>query len=915
MGRTGNVSAPSYKRYGRSPLQVKALGLCAFAAAAAASALSGAATDLVAAAPTIPVWQAQVLDLDQTGVAAPAGIAFSPASKRFYVLQPARRTGTPGVETEIAEVSATSSGSGRVGSARIAAIVADPVNVVFDGTRSRLLLLGRAGELLELAVTADGRLAPGSLKKRDVARLGVAAPSGIAVDPVTGAVFILDAAQPRLVRVDVGQDGGFDAATATEIDLRGVGLRDVRGLAYDPVSRNLFVRGGSDLYEITASGHLVSTRDLSGVDLVRPEGMVFGPSGDQTDDASEQSLYLADAGDESRSSGHVIELSLQAPIVAEAIDFTSTIVRTTATSTWDPPSPDPSGIEYVQSANRLVAVDGEVEETIGGVTQFKGANLWETSLSGSVVRSANLSTVQPTQAPITNEPTGIAFKPGSDGTARYFLSEDTGKRVLTVNPGGDGSIGTSDDSWTFFKTNISPNANTDPEGIAYDPVADRLFVADGTNAEIYEYTLSGTPLAHFDTERYGVLDPETVELNRETGTLFILSNRQSGPLIIETTKSGSLLQTIDVSAMTGVGGRKPAGLAIAPASNGSGASRFYVVDRGVDNDSNPQAVDGKLFELTMPTGSTGGNAPPTVSAGSDQAITLPSSAALDGTVSDDGEPNPPGVLTTSWSTVSGPGTVTFGDATAMDTTASFSESGVYVLRLTANDSALSKTDEVTVTVNAAAGGNVDVVFADGFESGTLAAWSSATTGGGDLSASAAAARSGAFGMQALINDNSAIFVTDDSPASEPRYRARFYLYLNAIAMASGNNFYLLQSRNGAGTVVVQLLLRRTGSQYELRAGVRQDGGGYTSSPWVALSASGWNMIEFDWRAATGAGANNGDATIWVDNVQRAVLSGVDNDSLRVESTRLGAVAGIETDSRGTIYFDAFESRKQTYIGP
>src|SRR5678815_4692735 len=81
------------------------------------------------------------------------------------------------------------------------------------------------------------------------------------------------------------------------------------------------------------------------------------------------------------------------------------------------------------------------------------------------------------------------------------------------------------------------------------------------------------------------------------------------------------------------------------------------------------------------TTTTGGNTAPTVSAGPDQTITLPASASLDGTVADDGLPNPPAAFTTAWSTVSGPGTVTFGNAGAIDTTATFSAAGVYVLRL------------------------------------------------------------------------------------------------------------------------------------------------------------------------------------------------------------------------------------------
>ena len=94
------------------------------------------------------------------------------------------------------------------------------------------------------------------------------------------------------------------------------------------------------------------------------------------------------------------------------------------------------------------------------------------------------------------------------------------------------------------------------------------------------------------------------------------------------------------------------------------------------------------------------NQPPTVDAGTDQTITLPTdTVTLDGTVTDDGLPDPPATVTTTWSKESGPGTVTFGDSSVVDTTASFSAAGVYVLRLTADDSELQASDTVTITVN------------------------------------------------------------------------------------------------------------------------------------------------------------------------------------------------------------------------
>jgi hypothetical protein len=94
------------------------------------------------------------------------------------------------------------------------------------------------------------------------------------------------------------------------------------------------------------------------------------------------------------------------------------------------------------------------------------------------------------------------------------------------------------------------------------------------------------------------------------------------------------------------------------------------------------------------------NAPPSVDAGTAQTIRLPvDTVSLDGTVTDDGLPT--GTLTTLWSFESGPGAVVFGDASAVDTTASFTAAGAYTLSLTGDDGGLMATDTVLVTVEAA----------------------------------------------------------------------------------------------------------------------------------------------------------------------------------------------------------------------
>jgi PKD repeat protein len=255
------------------------------------------------------------------------------------------------------------------------------------------------------------------------------------------------------------------------------------------------------------------------------------------------------------------------------------------------------------------------------------------------------------------------------------------------------------------------------------------------------------------------------------------------------------------------------------------------------------------------------------------------------------------------------------DSTEQNPQFSYPTAGTYTVKLTAgnaggNDDEI-KTDYITVTVAPP----TDLIFANGFEAGNLSAWSlNSVTDGGDLSVTSAAAMAGAFGLHALLDDNNPIYVIDDSPnPTETRYRARFYFDPNSLPMANGDAHYIFQGLTGT-TVVVRIEFRRNQGNYQVRAAAALDGSGFTSTAWFTISDAS-HFIEIDWRAATAVGANNGGLTLWVDGAQLANLTGIDNDTRRVDLVRLGAVGGVDSGTRGTYYFDAFESRRQSYIGP
>jgi len=169
-------------------------------------------------------------------------------------------------------------------------------------------------------------------------------------------------------------------------------------------------------------------------------------------------------------------------------------------------------------------------------------------------------------------------------------------------------------------------------------------------------------------------------------------------------------------------------------------------------------------------------------------------------------------------------------------------------------------------------------------------------------------------MQALIDDVNTIYVTDDSPNAEPRYRARFSFDPNSIVMASNDAHFIFKGFMGTATDILQVELRNFAGLYQIRGKLLNDSAGFVVTNWFTISDTP-HSIELDWRAATAAGANNGGLTLWIDGAQQADLTSVDNDTWRIDRARLGALAGMDVGTSGTYYFDAFESRRQTFIGP
>jgi hypothetical protein len=218
------------------------------------------------------------------------------------------------------------------------------------------------------------------------------------------------------------------------------------------------------------------------------------------------------------------------------------------------------------------------------------------------------------------------------------------------------------------------------------------------------------------------------------------------------------------------------------------------------------------------------NAPPSVSAGADQAVVLPNSAGLSGSVTDDGLPNPPGVTTHNWSKVSGPGTVTFGDPAALATSAAFSTTGTYVLRLSADDSALAGSDDLTVTVTSGSGSStLDVPVAVGSDDAEEKVSTGATPiGSTDLQLTMAGSVQQVVGMR---------FAGVSIPRGAVITKAYVQFEVDAVSKAAASLMVHGQAADSPPTF--KNVLRNISSRPRTLASV-----GWTPAPWPTIQVHG-----------------------------------------------------------------------------
>ena len=109
------------------------------------------------------------------------------------------------------------------------------------------------------------------------------------------------------------------------------------------------------------------------------------------------------------------------------------------------------------------------------------------------------------------------------------------------------------------------------------------------------------------------------------------------------------------------------------------------------------------------------------------------------------------------------------------------------------------------------------------------------------------------------------------------------------------------------TPVFHVQMQKSGSTYQARTGA-WNGSASVDSAWYNL-ATGWNGIEIQFLP----GYLTGQLSLWVGGTLKQTLNTLNNNGYNVDSVRLGAM-GVDTGTRGTVFFDDFDSHRDSYIG-
>ncbi len=214
-------------------------------------------------------------------------------------------------------------------------------------------------------------------------------------------------------------------------------------------------------------------------------------------------------------------------------------------------------------------------------------------------------------------------------------------------------------------------------------------------------------------------------------------------------------------------------------------------------------------------------------------------------------------------------------------------------------------------------------------------WSSVSATLGTVSSQTGGYDSTACRLRTALNQNSLpaakAFVLDQTPANEQRYRAQFIVDVSGIGLTqSSRNSIIFQvlgatAPAGGGNRTVFALISGNGTQSILRifAGDTNQPSQYQTTDVILPNQSGANRVEIDltfgasasmkyWISNVATATTEGAPTGTFSNLANTAWTGVDQATLGLSTANTPYRQNFTNTSY--VYFDQFDSRRQTFIG-
>jgi uncharacterized protein YjiK len=563
-------------------------------------------------------------------------------------------------------------------------------------------------EVFDITRGTDGRFGTSDdvVKSFDTLVFGDDDTEDVTIDTAAGNLYAVDAINTEIYKIQPGSNGKFDGVPPAGDDITshwdtGVfGARDNEGIAYHPTRGTLLLLDGPSrrVYEFDTSGILLDTVDITAAAARAAAGITVAPS---TTEANRLNLFIVDRGVDNdghptENDGKIYEMSVDLPPLGNR-----------------PPNVTAgSDVEIVMPGSASLA--GAI--TDDGLPQPPGTTTGEwTKQSGPGTVTFENANEASTTATFSDPGSYVLRLAGTD--SELTASDDV--TVTVVGPNGPFTVNRP-------VANGSDDAEENAGGGVSLTSSDLELVTDGSTVQTVGIRFDDLPMPPGSTITNAYVQFRVDEVSTAAASLTVAgqatdnagtftgasrnvsSRSRTGATVPWVPASwptvdaqGSDQQTPDLTPVLREIVARPgwaSGNALALIITGTGRRTA-------------EAFEGTGAPMLHVEYMTGGppppptNQPPSVDAGPNRSVVFPAPASLDGTVHDDGMPNP---VSTVWTKTSGPGSVLFADSNAVDTTATFSQSGVYVLRLTADDSAFTAFDEMTVTVTDTTGGSATV---------------------------------------------------------------------------------------------------------------------------------------------------------------------------------------------------------------